>query len=423
MVVRSQMGVYQKVAVTARYRRRGTGSLKVAVYSALAAVVGQHPILSAIPEGVDTAAPYFARLPSVDLDQVVTVTEVDGFRDVDGRFPDLDRFLQREHDRPWEYTRPPSPFWRVHLLHERGDSSRFTLCFMFHHCLCDTKSALVFHDAVETALNGLVDVESTNPVRPPDLPLLPPMDIFVKSPVETSGSSNQEQLSSVWTGAAQFLPVQTRFTSRWLSAEQTRRLIDGSKQRGLSLTSTLQAMIVAAVFEQLPGEYTTLTTDCAVSLRGWFPSPVTAQSMGSFVDTFTQVYHRSPFSWEEARRTRDTIDKVVKQQRGDDLVGKLSRIPDLKAWTEAKMGHARSSSIEMSNVGRLAPSTATDDYQIEGLLFSQSAGACSGAIKVCAVTGRDGRLNLGFTWQEGVVEETMIHSVVAGFTAILGREQ
>ena len=421
MTARSQLGVYHNVAVTARYRRPSTGSLKLAVFSALAAVIGQHPILSVIPVDIDTPAPYFARLPSIDLDQVVTVVEADEFSEVDGSFPDLDRFLQTEHSRPWAYTRPLSPFWRVHVFHERGDSSRFTVSFFFHHCICDTKSALVFHEAVEAALNAPVNVESPNRIRTPDLPLLPPMDAFVKRRSKPSSPPTQEQLPNIWSGAVQFLPVKTQFTSLWLSAEQTKRLASSSKQHGLSLTATLQAMIVAALFKQLPSEYTAIKVDCAVSLRGWFPSPVTAHSMGCFVDTFAETYHRGPFSWDEARRTRKTIDKVVQQQHGDDLVGTISRIPDLKAWMEKKFGHARSTTVDLSNVGKLAPSTATGEYQIESLLFSQSAGACSGAIKVNCVTGRDGRLTLGFSWQEGVIEKRMLQAVVSEFRAILER--
>jgi hypothetical protein len=45
------------------------------------------------------------------------------------------------------------------------------------------------------------------------------------------------------------------------------------------------------------------------------------------------------------------------------------------------------------------------------MLFSQSASACSAAIKVSAVTGPDGRLDLGFTWQEGVIDSDMVERI------------
>lgn len=47
------------------------------------------------------------------------------------------------------------------------------------------------------------------------------------------------------------------------------------------------------------------------------------------------------------------------------------------------------------------------------MLFSQSASACSGAIKVSGVTGRDERLALGFSWQEGVVDDGTVERLVA----------
>ena len=55
-----------------------------------------------------------------------------------------------------------------------------------------------------------------------------------------------------------------------------------------------------------------------------------------------------------------------------------------------KMSPAKPSALELSNVGRLTPSTEIRGYQIKTLLFIQSAGACGGAIKakVNMATGR-----------------------------------
>lgn len=83
------------------------------------------------------------------------------------------------------------------------------------------------------------------------------------------------------------------------------------------------------------------------------------------------------------------------------------------------MGQARPTALELSNVGKLAPSNQPKDYELQSILFSQSAGACSGAIKVSAATGRDGRLTLGFSYQEGVVEDGMVEGMVQAFESIL----
>lgn len=94
-------------------------------------------------------------------------------------------------------------------------------------------------------------------------------------------------------------------------------------------------------------------------------------------------------------------------------VGFLRHVPDMHRWFGEKLGRQRLSAFELSNVGKLGPLKRQGDYRIESLLFSQGASACSAAIKISAVTGRDERLALGFSWQEGVVDDDIMERLVA----------
>ncbi len=434
MVARSQLGVYQKVAVTARYKRASRGDLKKALCAALTVVISRYPNLSIVPVNLDSPEPSFARLPSVDLDQIVRFVEVDELADGDHRFPALDRILESEHSQPWKLTTPPTlPLWRLHVLQQHGgNASTFILCYFFHHSIGDTKSALVFHQALEAALNSPVEGEPVSKVETSRLPLLPPLDYFVDTPATgcSNESQSQEQPDKVWTGAVQSLPVQTRFRSLWLTTDHTSRFLHVCKINRVSLTAALQAMLVGALFSKLPREYRTVKTDCAISLRDWLPDPIDADSMGVFVDTFFETHQRPAlqdrpkcaFSWAMAKETGKRIDRVVQERKGDGLIGRLSQVQDVKSWTMERMGHRRTTSLELSNVGKLPSLVAVKDYVIESLVFSQSAGALSGAIKVSCVTGRDGRLVLGFTWQKGVVDEDLVDGVISEFQLIIYQE-
>lgn len=88
----------------------------------------------------------------------------------------------------------------------------------------------------------------------------------------------------------------------------------------------------------------------------------------------------------------------------------MKHIPDQCTWILQKLGRRGMSAFELSNIGKV-PASRKLSFEIESILFSQSASACSAAIKVSAVTGRDGRLMLGFTWQEGIVEDNMIEQI------------
>ena len=120
------------------------------------------------------------------------------------------------------------------------------------------------------------------------------------------------------------------------------------------------------------------------------------------------------FDWTEAPRIKIIIDqelaKKKKKKKSDMPVEYMKHIPDQCTWILQKLGRRGMSAFELSNIGKV-PASRKLSFEIESILFSQSASACSAAIKVSAVTGRDGRLMLGFTWQEGIVEDNMIEQI------------
>lgn len=421
MTTRSDLGIYYNVAVTAQYRRQRAENLKAVLFSALSAVIPQHPSLSAIPVNTNTTSPFFVRLPHIDLHQVVEFIDISQCWSLasQGNSPALDGFIQEQHNRPFEYTKPLSPFWRLYVIEDPTDTSHFTLSFFFHHCIADTQSALVFHEAIESAMNAVTREQPTNLIKSSASPLLPPLDDLLNHVSPMNSKGDQGQPPGEWAGAKQFIPVRSRFCSYCLPAETTEQLVNAAKQKRVSVTASLQAMLVAAIFGLLPEDCTTVRADCAVSLRPWLPVPISATSMGCFIDNFGTSYSRCPFSWNEARKTKRAIDQIVQRKGGENLCGRLAQISDLKPWLQSKRGKARPSALELSNVGKLSPTGKPRDYEINTLLFSQCAGACSGAIKVSVATGRDKRLTLGFSWQEGVVEDDMIGRLIRQFRGLL----
>lgn len=418
MTTRSLLGIYNNVAVTAEYRCARTidaSDLKSALFNALAIVIPQHPILFAIPLDMDTTSPFFARLPSVDLKQVVEFVPLGQRGGSDGQVGAayLDCLLQDRHNQPFRYTVPLSPFWKLYVLGNPVDPSRFTVSLFFHHCIADTKSALFLHEAIEAALNDACVTDPIETVNALDVPLLPPLDHFLANmPYVTRGPSHHDHIKK-WTGASQFIPARTRFHSYRLSADTTRQFLKATKAKHVTLTAALQTMLVTALFQVLPEEYGSLRTDCAISLRPLLTTTIDADWIGSFVDNFSTDYSRVGFSWDEVFRTKCHMDRILQQKNWDNLCKKIAQIPDLRSWFQYQMGQSRETALELSNVGRLSSPRRERRYEIEDLLFSQAAGACSGAIKVSAVTGRNQRLSLGFSWQEGVVDDEIIGRLIS----------
>ena len=280
----------------------------------------------------------------------------------------------------------------------------------------DTQSALSFHSELEAYMAQYAGLEPNDTIYSPSYALIPPLEGLCTLPVSREFLQSQEKDNepspNSWTAAPQFTPVKTRFSSLWLSEVYTKLLITLSKKERTSMTATIQALIATCIFSVLPATYLTLQGDCAVSLRRFLPEPVTATTLGCYVGSLSTTYHREPsFNWDESRRTKVAIEHAMAQKGGNMPVGYLALIQNQHHWMLQKMGKNRKSAFELSNIGTTSTLRGGANFEIESMLFSQSSSACSGAIKISAVTGPDGRLALGFTWQEGAIEAGMIEKV------------
>ncbi|KAL3440278.1 alcohol acetyltransferase [Aspergillus insuetus] len=415
---RSHLSIYLNVGLTARYKRPSGATVKPALFRALSTLISKHPILSAIPVAVETPNPYFVRLPEIKLSEVVTFASDDAYSGGPSRRDYLDDMIEQEHNHPFDGSlNRTRPFWRLCVVERNVFPKNFDIVFIFHHSLMDTKSALSFHEELEKymAEDDGSDLE-TDVVETPSVPLLPSLEELYTLTVSEKFLQSQETpctpLPDSWTAAPQSIPVKTCFSSLWLSTTQSKKLKDMSKKEKSSVTAALQALIAASLFSALPLKYQTLQTDCAVSLRRFLEEPVTDTSLGCYVGTSSISYSRMPsFRWSEARRTKEIIEQVIAKKGGDMPVGYMQRVPNMHQWMLQKLGRARKAAFELSNVGKVSDLQRGFKFEIQGMLFSQSSSACSAAIKVSAVTGRDGRLALGFTWQEGIVESELVERI------------
>ncbi|KAJ4209498.1 Alcohol acetyltransferase [Fusarium falciforme] len=182
------------------------------------------------------------------------------------------------------------------------------------------------------------------------------------------------------------------------------------------------SLIAGAFFRVLPSEYSVVQGDCAVSLRRFLPDYIDQRSAGCYVGSLSEVYNRESQSiWRDAKRTKKTINETLQLRGADMPVGYLKHVPDIVGWLTGKIGKRRWAAWELSNVGGFddAPGLKSEDRQIQSVMFSQSASACSGAIKVSAASGRDGRLGLGFTWQEGVVGDEVVKELIQSLVDLI----
>lgn len=456
---RHSLGFYNNVGVSAFYSSQSARvfrALEYCIYTALDAVIAEHPTLSAAPVDEDTSAPYFARLPRIDLRDATTFVSSKLVRDPDDEasLRELDQILEEQHNKGFQDLASGLPFWRTIVVYEPEKCSSFILCFIFHHALADGTSGMAFHRAFHSALERAGSItptffssskDSRSPYgqadyisTPPDKALIPSLEDI--HPLSLSVTYLLKALwndwfstipSTVWTS----LPItadpskrKSRFRSICWSKDTTFRLLQACRSRSTTLTAAIEVLTAAAILTELPAEYSVVRCDGAISMRRWLPKDiVTEDSLGDWVSRYVEE-HRRPggsaqsntkaidlFSWEEARRVRKTIETELNKKGEDSVVGLLKYAGDIHGRFKGKMGKKREETFEISNIGvyKVGFTQEKDcEWKVGRIVFSQCADVCGPAIGVSLATGGDGCLNIGFSWLEGIVEGTWMDQMM-----------
>jgi hypothetical protein len=128
------------------------------------------------------------------------------------------------------------------------------------------------------------------------------------------------------------------------------------------------------------------------------------------------------FSWDEARRVRGTIEAELSKRGRNSIVGLLRYAGDYHEFFRKKIGRRREESFEVSNIGVFKPDghgQETGDWRVGRVVFSQSANVVGAALEASLVTGGDGRLNMGFSWLEGVVDSEWMEKVMKALKSMM----
>ncbi|GKZ92288.1 hypothetical protein CBS147343_10562 [Aspergillus niger] len=430
---RHSLGLYFNVAVSATYILPDTFTLplKDYVYKACETLIGQHPILSAIPVNEDTEDTWFVRLPEIDLSQSVAFQRrTRDFPNDDEPDVELCELLQVQHSTGFT---APLPFWRLYILTDEAYDRRFTAVYVFHHAIGDGTSGKAFHQTFLDALHAassLTPGEVNQVIPSPKSPLLPNLEALHPCPTTIPFLLNalfrakvwSPRDSRLWTGAKISAPIETKLRQIVIPAAVSAALRKNCRQNNATVTSALQAAVARALFTHLPEKYTRVQMNGALSCRRWLKGgEVTDQSMGVWVMDFGESFYRNQvnqypdtFPWGQARKSRTTIEQALGREGKNAGVCLLKYIDNFQDLFGGKIGKDRNESFEVSNVGILQPKQAEDPSrpQIKRAMFSQTPSALGAALHVSSITGGDGCLILGITWQTGIAEPELVNAVI-----------
>jgi hypothetical protein len=387
--------------------------LREKIFSALSTVIQRHPILSAIPVDEDSAAPYFARLPEINLEDVVTFVTRQALYDGDGQDAELDSFLEKEHNIGFKANYGRVPFWRLIILMNLGSDIEFVASFIYHHALGDGASGVAFQKHFFSALVSAPEHLKSKVISSSSLPLLHNLELLHPLPIPPTSPSLP--LSPTWTGGPISLPMKSHFQTLVLPQDLTNSLVRTCRDHQTTLTATLPVLITRILSNLLPTGPHALKCIIPVNIRRFLPpGQIADDDMGVWIDAISITYESKNDSiWDQASISKDVISAYLASDGQRINVARMKQRGDMRAVFSALVGRDRDSSFEVSNLG-VVRSEKGDGWSMGRCGFSRSAFAAGSAFSIGAITGCDGCLCLGFSWQERVVEKELIGDVMKG---------
>lgn len=370
--------------------------------------------------------PYYAQIPQIDLREcVVFETRArKGGKMSEDADEERDHLLERLHNTRFDERWGELPLWRLVILHDPKDESRFVACFVWQHTIGDGHAGASFHRSFQAELSALSfehEIKHTeNVVHSPHTALPAKLESLHKLPLSPAYllkmawydrfPSNSQAL---WLGAPITTPTRSRFRSFSLTAETTSNLLAACRARSVTMTAAVHGLIALAIFRNLPMDKTQLKSSIAVNLRRWLPSDALREDdIGNYVSA-TYLDHKRPAptdgsSWAEAQRVKKFLDDEVKLRGKNASTGCLRWVGDMHKYFASKIGQPRDATFCLTNLGVFQPKDKGFDacpWRTERMVFSEGFDAAREAMDVTMITGEDGRLTLGLIWGDGVVEE------------------
>lgn len=435
---RHSLGYYHNVGVTARYTSPpGQRLSRLVLFKALEAAIYTHASLGLTILNEDTATPHFARLNTIDLDEVVTFVQLSGTSD-EAQQQEFDKILSEQHSVPFRKL-GQLPVWRVLLIEpEKYDAERgVDVVFIYHHGMGDGATGQAFHMTLLKSLERLPpskeEEEAHLPylVTPPALPLLEPLESLVPLPLSpafvfhtlwTRVWFTRPRPPTFWSGPLAHLPpsgLKTCLRTVAFSPQTVSRLLSACRAEKTTITALLQALIAKSFFSTLPASTTTsLSSTIAVNLRRHMPAPITDETMGVFVCSIAANHSRTKFEqtplWDLARKYRRKLASRVDSGTRNADVGMLKHVDDFEKHCRGQVGKSHENTFELSNLGVFKGCKSTAGWDVPTrMLFSQSASVSGSAVDFSAMSVKGGEMVLGVGYQVGVVEPEFVARLVA----------
>ncbi|KAK6715600.1 hypothetical protein SNK04_006549 [Fusarium graminearum] len=334
--------------------------LKPLVFAALSQVLHQHPILFAIPVVPDTEQPYWGRLPSIDLNQVVSFVERSSPLSSDSQTDvELDSLLEDRHNTSFKAGRsPPLPLPENPPVLDAANLNEWRGSTVSVPSKTKYKSLSLAPEVLQSFAQECKKNKTTVTAA---LPALVAKVLYDILPSETEGLTCN-------------LPV--------------------------SLRSDLPPNQVDDVI-------------------GNFIDAFKVQLLRSDLD---QSSEGTTAIWKHAKKVQQATRRYFANASpsGEPYanVAIFKLIPDIKAFLSSTIGNPRGESFEVSNLGHFPEpknlkGNGNPPWRRGKLLLSRCTFAPGAPLIICVIDN-EASVSFGFTWQADVGDDEVVEGVIDG---------
>ncbi|KAM0244032.1 hypothetical protein ACHAP5_006696 [Fusarium lateritium] len=416
------------------------------------AVIRQHPgLLYGVSDETEAGIALYNQVHQIDRPDVLRVIDSNDTNSTTAeqkmKSADvlLSHILGDAHAEQWL---PDKPAWKVIMLNhfhrnsEESDSDlvsleRIDIAFIAHHAIADGLSGVAFHASLMENFATL----SASLCSPPwpmifNEPRAAPMAIEERVDCLSCTCSVCSSPSTcdrkAWAGRAISQTPAARLKSMvriiTITPEELLAVLKKCKRASITLTGLLHALICTSLCRGIKEDVPGFRSVTPFSVR-----PHTGASKMDIVDHVSclisyisnaeleKIQECEPGSMAEDQRIielaeffgRDITTKVRQFPHGS-MVTSLNRIQDLVSHCESQGGTERKYTYELSNLGSTSDILPPDgsNLKLEKLVFTQCAMVAGPAIGFNCASTRGGPLVISITWEQGIIEESVVDHVV-----------
>ncbi|KAL6922559.1 hypothetical protein FSST1_006585 [Fusarium sambucinum] len=361
----------------------------------------------------------------------------------------MSQILGRFHANSWSHNKPA---WKVIVIEHLTDDlstglgtlPRLDIAFFAHHAIADGLSGIAFHSSLMDNLQLSLDlvIPARWPLKLDETLSIPPtveecMDISPCKCIPCNSQSNPNQ--PVWAGDDISPTPETDFESRvriiTFVPEVVCRILRKCKLAKVTLTGLLHAYICTALQRALKKEG--IDEGSTLGFRSVTPFQIRQHTRVSDKDILnhisyltTYVHHEEldktvacdAYSDSEEKHivelarffSDDIVTKVKQFPHGNNMARQLAQMPDKFQYCKSQGGQKRQYTYELSNLGLILSISPPEGsgIKLEKLVFTQCGFVAGPALGFNCVSVKGGPLTLSVTWQGGIVQESIIESVI-----------